>query len=49
MNECSCDGTQEEDVAIETAVLEAEHSAQTADLRYSTDEVYQRMKAFIGA
>ncbi|MCK9548381.1 MAG: hypothetical protein RBS49_09955 [Sphaerochaeta sp.] len=49
MNECSCDGIQEEGVAIETAVLKAEHRAQTADLRYSGDEVYQRMKAFIGA
>ncbi len=47
MNECFCDETQGNGELIETALLEAEHIAVTTDLRYSAEEVYERLKSSI--
>ena len=43
MNEYSYSESSEEEAMIETALLEAEQSAEATDLRYSGEEVYQRM------
>ena len=47
MNEYSYSESSEEEAMIETALLEAEQSAEATDLRYSGEEVYQRMRAII--
>ena len=47
MNEYSYSESSEEEAMIETALLEAEQSAEATDLRYSAEEVYQRAKTLI--
>lgn len=47
MNEYSYSESSEEEAMIETALLEAEQSAEATDLRYSAEEVYQRVKTII--
>ncbi len=47
MNEYSYSESSEEAAMIETALLEAEQSAEATDLRHSGEEVYQRMRAII--
>jgi len=47
MDKSSYSESSEEAAMIETALLEAEQSAETTDLRYSGEEVYQRAKALI--
>jgi hypothetical protein len=47
MNEYSYSESSEEEAMIETALLEAQQSAEATDLRYSGEEVYQRMRAII--
>ena len=47
MDKSSYSESSEEEAMIETALLEAEQSAEATDLRYSAEEVYQRAKALI--